>query len=121
MNKILIVDDDEDILTLVKMSLTMHKFTVEALARWENVDDYIERFSPELILMDISLKGADGRDICKRLKQAEKTSKIPVILFSANSDLGNTYRQYNAQDFIEKPYELPHLLKTIRHHLETAN
>jgi len=121
MNKILIIDDDEDILTLAKMSLTMNKFIVEGIARWENIDDYINRFSPELILLDISLKGADGRDICKRLKQDEKTKDIPVILFSANPDLGNTYKDYYAQDFIEKPYELPHLLKTIRYHLSSVN
>ncbi len=116
-HKILIIDDDEDILMLVKMALTMNHFEVETLARWEYVDDYVKRFSPELILLDISLKGADGRNICKKLKQDDLLKHIPVILFSANNELGNTFRECSAQDFVEKPYELPHLLKTIRYHL----
>ncbi len=117
-NKLLVIDDDEDILTLVKMFLTMNNYTVEALARWEYVDEYISKFGPELILLDISLKGADGRDICKKLKQNELTRHIPVILFSANTELGNNFKAYNAEGFVEKPFELPHLLKTIQFHLE---
>ena len=115
----MVIDDDEDILALVKMYLTMNNYAVEALARWESVDEYIHRFLPELILLDISLKGADGRDICKKLKENADTRHIPVILFSANSELGSNFKECQAQGFVEKPFELPHLLKTIRFHLDS--
>ncbi len=121
MHKILIVDDDIDILMLVKMSLTMNNFQVDAVSKWEDIDTRIIAFAPELILLDISLEGADGRVICKNLKAAPQTSHLPVILFSANTELGKTFRNYDAQDFVEKPYQLAHLLQTIRQHLPAGN
>ena len=84
MKKILVIDDDEDILSLVQMMLSMHDFKVNAISRWEEMDDNIRDTPPDLILLDISLRGADGRDICKRLKNNPVTRHIRVILFSAN-------------------------------------
>ena len=121
MHKILVVDDDVDILTLVKMSLQMHNFSVEGLSRWEQVEDCVKSFKPELILLDISLKGADGREICKKLKLADETKHIPIILFSANAELGNTYRECNAEGYIEKPYVLSNMLEKIRASIANAH
>lgn len=114
MNKILIVDDDIDILTLVKMTLTMNDYNVEAISRWENIDTSIESFNPDLILLDVSLGGADGREICKRLKSQTETQEIPVILFSANIEMGRSVDDCNAQAFIAKPYDLQNFLQTIK-------
>lgn len=114
MDKILVVDDDLDILTLVKMSLKMHGFDVEALSKWEQINNNIDSFSPDLILLDVSLGGADGREICKRLKNTTHTAHIPVILFSANADMEKSLAYCHAEGFIAKPYELSHFLTTIR-------
>jgi DNA-binding response OmpR family regulator len=114
MDKILVVDDDFDILTLVKMSLSLHGFQVEAIPRWEDVDRTIARFWPDLVLLDISLAGADGREICRKIKSDDVTKDIPVVLFSANADMEKSMHSCNAQAFIAKPYELQHLLDTIR-------
>ena len=118
MNKILVVDDDPDILSLVETILSMHQFDVEAILRWEDIDNRLTSHQPDLILLDVSLSGADGRDICKRIKQTEKTQHLPVILFSANSSMGQDIDSCLAQDFIAKPFELSHLVKTIRMHLQ---
>ena len=117
MKKILVLDDDADILILMQLTLTLHHYAVEAISRWEEINDSIKKFNPDLILLDVSLNGADGRDICKKLKQSENTSHIPVILFSANVEMGNNYEDFKAQAFIAKPYELSHLLQTIQLHL----
>ncbi|HET6995663.1 MAG TPA: response regulator [Chitinophagaceae bacterium] len=117
MKKILVVDDDVDILALVQMMLTMHNFNVDAISRWEKIPESLENFEPDLILLDISLVGADGRVICKQLKQSNDTSHIPVILFSANAEMGSNYLEYQAEDFIAKPFEMSHLIGTIRHHV----
>ena len=114
MNKVLIIDDDLDILTLVKMTLDLNGFNVKGESNWEGIDSIIKKFEPDLILLDISLGGADGRDICKKLKSQNDTQDIPVILFSANLEMENSFAQYNAQAFISKPYELNYFLKTIR-------
>jgi DNA-binding response OmpR family regulator len=117
MNKILVVDDDLDILTLVKIALTMNNFSVQAISRWEDISDTIRNFQPDLILLDVSLGGADGRNICKNLKHTEDTRHLPVVLFSANAEMGNYVEDCKANDFIAKPFELSHLMQTIRQHL----
>ncbi|HMC98618.1 MAG TPA: response regulator [Ferruginibacter sp.] len=120
MDKILIVDDDPDILTLMHMTLTMHGYEVEAISQWENVDSSIESFAPDLVLLDVSLGGADGREICKRIKSTDSTKHIPVILFSANVEMEKSVHDCYAQAFISKPYNLQHLLKTIKDNIAHA-
>lgn len=120
MSRILVVDDDVDILTLVKMTLKMNGYDVEVLSRWEKVDNAIADFGPDLILLDVSLGGADGREICKRIKTTDATRHIPVILFSANIEMEKSIDNCHAQAFISKPYELGYFLNTIRTNLQTA-
>jgi len=120
MDKILVVDDDVDILTLVQMTLAMNGFDVEAVSRWQSIDHSIVNFNPDLILLDVSLGGADGREICKKIKSTKETEHIPVILFSANIEMEKSVDACNAQAFISKPYELPKLLQTIRHNIDES-
>ncbi|HLX91308.1 MAG TPA: response regulator [Puia sp.] len=117
MKKILVLDDDTDILILMQMTLKIHEFDVEAISRWQDIDESISKFNPDLIMLDVSLNGADGRDICKRLKLSAETGHIPIILFSANAEMGNNIGEFHAQAFIAKPYELAHLISTIKSHL----
>lgn len=117
MKKILIADDDVDILTLMEAMLSIHQFEVQTVSRWQNINSSVAQFEPDLILLDVSLGGADGRDICKAIKEAEATQHIPLILFSANAEMGKNIEQYHAQAFIAKPFQLSNLLKTIGTHL----
>ncbi|MEP6949020.1 MAG: response regulator [Ginsengibacter sp.] len=114
MSKILVVDDDEDILTVVQIVLKMNNFTVRAISKWEDVANSVKNFSPDLILLDVALRGADGREICKRLKKSNETQHIPVILFSAHYDLVNNVHECMANGLITKPFETSYLLETIR-------
>lgn len=100
MKKILVVDDDIDILTLIKMTLTLHEYDTEVLSQWQTMDDLIEEFMPDIILLNVSFGGANGRDICRRLKSQRDTQHIPVILFSANLEMGKNLEDCNAQTFI---------------------
>lgn len=117
MKKILIADDDTDILTLVTMTLSMQGFTVDAVSNWREITERVQCFSPDIILLDVSLNGADGRDICKKLKMQNNTRHIPVILFSANLEMGESIPDCMAQAFVAKPYNLSHFLATIRAHI----
>ena len=120
MKKILVVDDDIDILTLVKMTLTLNGFDTEVLSRWEGIDNSIQKYMPDLILLDVSLGGADGREICRRLKSQKDTQHIPIILFSANIEMEKSIENCNAQAFISKPYDLNYFLQTINSNIGTT-
>ncbi|MGN6249182.1 MAG: response regulator [Ginsengibacter sp.] len=115
MNKILVVDDDTDILGLVKIMLNSYNYDVKAISRWQEIDTTITDFHPDLVLLDVSLGGADGREICKSIKTAKETQNLPVILFSANPDMGKFIEDCRAQSFISKPFEMKNLLSTIQH------
>ena len=114
MNKILVVDDDTDILTVVEILLKMNNFSVQTISKWEEIPNSITNFSPDLILLDVALGGADGRDICKGLKKSNETQHIPVILFSAHYNLVNNIKDCLADGLITKPFETSYLLETIR-------
>lgn len=117
MSKILVVDDDDDILTVVQIVLSMNNFTVRAISRWEDIAGSVKSFSPDLILLDVALRGADGREICKQLKKSNETRHIPVILFSAHYDLVNNISECMANGLIAKPFETSYLLETIRENI----
>lgn len=114
MDKILVVDDDTDILGLVEMLLQSNHYRVKAISRWQDIDNSIYNFKPDLVLLDVSLGGADGREICKSLKSAKETQDLPVILFSANPEMGKFINECHAQSFIAKPFELKNFLGTIK-------
>ena len=118
MKKVLVVDDDNDILSLVEMILSMNDFGVDAISQWEKIDDRILNFHPDIILLDVSLNGADGRDICRKIKTIASTQHIPVILFSAHAEVADSFKDCLAQGFIAKPFEISHLVKTLRSNLQ---
>lgn len=117
MDKILLVDDDIDILSVVKILLTQNDFKVQAISDWKTINQSIATFHPDLILLDISLGGADGRDICRGLKDSKETRHIPVILFSAIYDLQNNLKECRAEAFLSKPFDTYRLIDTIKTNL----
>jgi len=117
MNKILVVDDDADILAVVKIILSINNFVVKTISRWEDISHTIQNFAPDLILLDVALGGADGREICSALKKSTNTKHIPIILFSAQYDLANNMQGCTANGLVAKPFETAYLLETIRRNI----
>src|SRR5258708_34992935 len=102
-HKILVVDDDMDILSVMTISLKDKGYEVEGTLNGDEAITRAETFKPDLIIMDIYLSGTNGKDICKKLKTAKKTSSIPIILISASNQLRNTVKECGANRFINKP------------------
>ncbi len=113
MSRILVVDDDVDILSVMEILLSMKGFEVEVIAKGENTFPRIESFKPDLILLDVLISGFDGRTICKQLKTNENTSHIPIIMFSAHPGAAATISDYGADDFIAKPFDVTNLLSKV--------
>ena len=111
MPKLLIVDDDIDLLEVTKALLLKKGFEVEINTNWEDAMKRIESFQPQVILLDVFLNGIDGLDICKKLKSMPHTKDIPVLIFSAYPRVAEsvTY-EYGADDFIAKPFEVNELI-----------
>jgi len=111
MAKILVVDDDRDLLEVLKSLLTKKGFEVEVDENWENGFSKIDKFQPQLILLDVFLSGIDGLDICKQLKSQSHTRDIPIIIFSAYPRATEAIiYEYGADDFIAKPFEVNDLV-----------
>ena len=120
MNKILVVDDNTDILSVVALILQSNGFEVSTLTNGHEAIKITEQFKPDLVLLDVFLGGMDGREICQTLKESEKTKHIPVIMFSANNNKKEVFDSCNAQDFIGKPFEINELVSKIKYQLAHA-
>ena len=118
MSRILVVDDDVDILSVMEIILSMKGFEVEVSSRGENTFPIINSFKPDLILLDVLISGYDGRIICKQLKSDHKTKHIPVIMFSAHPSAAATISDYGADDFISKPFDVDNLINKVNKQLK---
>jgi DNA-binding response OmpR family regulator len=112
--RILVMDDDRDILDAMKMVLEFNGYKVETCTNDQRLD-----FSnpPDLFLLDIWMSGLSGSDVCKRLKRNAHTKNIPVIIFSANRNVKEISEECNADGYIAKPFNLNQLLAIIAHHI----
>ncbi len=116
MKKILVVDDDADILNVVGIILTGHDFIVKTTSKWQMISKTIKAFIPDLILLDIDLRGADGGDLCIKLKKSKRTQHLPVILFSGLMP-EDYLKACNAQGYLSKPFEPTELVKIVQQNL----
>ena len=112
--KILIVDDDPDILEILSLVLVGGGYEVRMLSCGDTVFDDIKDFHPDLILMDVMLAGMDGRTICKEIKENILTYFVPVILISGTHDLAGSLQLPGAPNgFVAKPFDIDYLLAVI--------
>lgn len=119
MARILVVDDDPDILSVMEILLTMKGFTVDVTPRGETTIDKIESFKPDLVLLDVLISGHDGRVICKEIKSLEHLKHLPVLMLSAHPGAAATISDYGADGFISKPFDVDNLMKKIHEQLES--
>lgn len=114
MPRVLIIDDDKDLLTIVKLFLQKRGFEVSIHSEWQSASDSIVEFKPQVLLIDVYLSGVDGLEMCKKLKSNEYTRHIPIIVFSAYPNVGETaIYEFGADDFLAKPFEENELIEKI--------
>jgi len=112
MLRILVVDDEPDILHLVVSFLYSKGFSVKTAKSKIEFIPLLTSFKPDLIILDVMLGGDNGRDICKEIKAAEH-KHIPVILYSANPEMLQNYEECNANYVLEKPFSLSALYSKV--------
>jgi DNA-binding response OmpR family regulator len=105
MKKILVLDDNSEMLLLVRVLLSRYGYLVESVTHSSGLLKKIKQFDPGLLIIDIHLEDGDGRDICRKLKDNPLTCHIPIILFSGDPSIIKDYQECNADDFITKPFD----------------
>ena len=114
---ILIYDDNEEILVLCKLILAMDNYRVVTLARCDNVINDIAEIKPDLILMDLWIPDIGGEKALLLIKENAVTAHIPVLLFSANSDIKEIAKKINANGYIAKPFDVHVFRLIIKEHI----
>lgn len=119
MQRVLIVEDDEDILFIVSFLLEEKGLSVMPLSDCKKAVAAAMSWKPHLILFDVNLGLCDGRQLCLELK-TKYDFKAPILLFSANSELVADLGLFKADGFIQKPFEADELVNTIQKSLNIA-
>ncbi len=121
LTKVLVVDDELDILEMTRIMLESSGFEVVTASDGERALEVVEEKSIDLILLDAVMPGIHGLDVCRTLKRNPKTRMIPIIIFSA---LGTGVDMMlddkdKADAYISKPFTRKILLDKVQEHLES--
>jgi DNA-binding response OmpR family regulator len=115
MSKILVVDDEEHIVMILKDSLEFSGFQVVTAYNGEEALESVQKERPDLIVLDIGMPKLDGWEVCRRLKSNEGTKAIPVIILTAYAQVSDRKKgaALGAERFISKPCDLTYLVEEI--------
>jgi len=114
--KILVVDDEEDILELLKYNLSREGYQVSCTTSGEKTLSLVETETPDLILLDLMLPGMDGLEVAGRLKNKSDTKKVPIVMLTAKGEEADivTGLELGADDYVTKPFSPRILLARVR-------
>lgn len=112
--KVLIADDDPDILEAMRLILEIGQYDVTVVEDGKTIIGQMKKLKPQLVLLDIWMSGVNGLDIYKEIKKDKDIGKIPVILVSASKGIKTDAQEVGANDFLAKPFEMQDLLEKIK-------
>lgn len=114
--KILVIDDEEDILELVKYNLAKEGYRVTGVLSGEQALTKAKEEMPDVVLLDLMLPGLDGLEVCRRLKNNPATAQIPIVMLTAKGEDADivTGLELGADDYVTKPFSPRVLLARIR-------
>jgi DNA-binding response OmpR family regulator len=116
MRKILLIEDDKDIFSLLKYNLEKEGFALSGLQTGKGALELCRQVHPDLVLLDVMLPDSDGLDICKGIRRDPDLASIPVIFLSARTS--ETDRiiglELGANDYVVKPFFVRELIARIK-------
>ncbi len=114
--KVLVIDDAENIVELVRIGLRYEGFQVESASDGEQGVTLAQRINPDLILLDIMMPGIDGLEVCRRLRANPTTRDVPVLMITAKDEVRDRIAGLDtgADDYLTKPFDFDELLARIR-------
>ncbi|HPD46012.1 MAG TPA: response regulator [Anaerohalosphaeraceae bacterium] len=104
--KILVVEDEEDVLELVRYNLGKNGYKVETAMSGEEALQKAMRINPDLILLDLMLPTVDGLEVCRKVKNDPRTQHVPVVMLTAKGEEADivTGLEMGADDYVTKPF-----------------
>lgn len=113
--KLLIVDDDDDILHFFRMNLPKDRYEIKTALSAKEGFEILEDFNPDLIILDIKMPEEDGWEMNKKIKKDEKLADIPVAFLTAKEDLSDKLSALKEGiiDYIMKPIKSDQIIKRI--------
>ncbi len=114
--RILVVDDEEDILELVNYNLSREGYAVSRVSTGEDALKAVRTVAPDLIVLDLMLPGVDGLEVCRVLKKERTTEHIPIVMLTAKGDEADIVAglELGADDYITKPFSPKVLVARVR-------
>jgi CheY-like chemotaxis protein len=119
MSRILIFDDDTDILELCALVLQTRGYETEVETSCRNVIARIKEAKPDVILMDNWIPDIGGIRATQLIKNTKETRSIPVIFFSASNDIENIFKEANADYYLKKPFDIAVLERVVINAIES--
>jgi len=113
MVKVLLIDDDEDLLEMMTLMLRSHGMDVISLNDGAMLYHALAERLPDILIMDVFLGNTDGRDLCSALKESKEYTGFPVFLYSAGDLLQASVTDSKADQFFRKPFEMSQLIDRI--------
>ena len=120
--RIMVVEDEEALTTLLRYNLDAEGYEVETVARGDDADTRLKERIPDLVVLDWMLPGLSGIELCRRLRARPETKQLPIIMLTARGEESERVRGLatGADDYIVKPFSVPELLARISSLLRRA-
>lgn len=117
--KILIVDDDPNLIRLLESRLKTYHYSVIVAYSGETCLDFAKQEKPDLIILDIALPKMDGFEVLQALRRDSETNSIPVIMLTQKRDTGSIMdaQSMGCVDYIAKPFEPEELIKLVKRYI----
>jgi two-component system phosphate regulon response regulator PhoB len=114
--RILVVEDEEALTTLLRYNLDAEGYDVETVARGDDADTRLKERIPDLIVLDWMLPGLSGIELCRRLRARPETKQLPIIMLTARGEETDRIRGLDtgADDYLTKPFSMMELLARLR-------
>jgi CheY-like chemotaxis protein len=120
MAKILVCDDEQEILDITRLILEEEGYQVMATIDSGRVAHIVEKEMPDVLLIDLWMPGMSGDQVISQLRKDEKINHLPIVVISASKDGKEIAYASGADDFLEKPYDIEALLAIVQKQLTTS-
>jgi DNA-binding response OmpR family regulator len=121
--KVLIVDDDPTVHKLITKKLSSEAYQVQSVFDAPSALSEVDRVKPDLVILDLMMPRTSGIEVCKAIKENQKTRDVMVLILSAKESQDDRIRglQLGADDYISKPFHLAALTRKIEYMLAKKN